>query len=413
MNSASAQRFVALDLHKHYVMVGAVNADQEVVLHPRRVSIAGFPDWAEQHLQPGDQVVIEATTNAWPIYDRVAPLVARTVVAHPPEVKKIVNARVKTDRRAVLDLAGLLAARLIPEVWVPPLEVRELRSPMAHRRRLTRMSTMARNRLQSVVHGHNLTPPPGQLLSQQNRSWWQAQELSSSQRLRVEQDLATLEHLQTQLKAVDGELLGLSNSQPWASPALFLMQVPGFGLITTMTVLAAIGDVRRFPSARQLVGYSGLGASVHASGKKHRQGRITKRGRRELRWALVEAARAAVRSDAYWKAQYQRLARRQHHHQAIVAVARRLLVTAWHLLTKQEAYRLSSADQIAYKLVIWSARLGRAYRQGLTSAQFVRYGLLRLDIGHELTGIVRSGHRHRIADVAEVLALYPELRPPD
>jgi len=67
------------------------------------------------------------------------------------------------------------------------------------------------------------------------------------------------------------------------------MQLPGFSVLLTMIILAAIGDITRFPSPKKLVGYAGLGASVHSSGKTHRIGHITKTSRRELRWALVEA----------------------------------------------------------------------------------------------------------------------------
>lgn len=74
-----------------------------------------------------------------------------------------------------------------------------------------------------------------------------------------------------------------------------LMQLPGIGLYTGMTILAAIGDISRFPSPQQLVGYAGLGARVRASGESYRTGKISKRGRRELRFALIASAWVAVR----------------------------------------------------------------------------------------------------------------------
>ncbi|MBE7557231.1 MAG: hypothetical protein HS126_39855 [Anaerolineales bacterium] len=79
----SQKRFVGLDVHKHYVMVGAVNAYQEMVLPPRKVSLAEFEGWARKHLRPTDEVVLEATTNAWYLHDLLEPLVARVVVCHP------------------------------------------------------------------------------------------------------------------------------------------------------------------------------------------------------------------------------------------------------------------------------------------------------------------------------------------
>ena len=95
-------RYVGLDVHKHYVMVGAVDQTQQTVLPPRRVTLADLESWAEKHLRPTDHVVLEATTNAWYIHDLLEPLVGRVVVAHPPQVKLIAAAMVKTDKKEVV-----------------------------------------------------------------------------------------------------------------------------------------------------------------------------------------------------------------------------------------------------------------------------------------------------------------------
>ena len=142
--SIPSSRFIVIDLHKHYVVIAGVNAQQQVVLPPRHVEIDQLATWFQQHLLPSDAVVLEATTNAWTAYDLVAPMVQRCVVASPLHVRWIAAARVKTDAADVLRLAKLLAANLVPEVWVPPLPVRELRSLMAYRRRVVAMQTMTR-----------------------------------------------------------------------------------------------------------------------------------------------------------------------------------------------------------------------------------------------------------------------------
>ncbi|MBI3361045.1 MAG: IS110 family transposase [Chloroflexi bacterium] len=318
------ERYLALDVHKHYVVVGGVNAQQQVILPPRRLDLGEWAVWMPKHLHPTDAVVLEATTNAWTFYDQVAPLAGRTVVAHPGLVKVIASARVKTDNRDVLHLARLLAANLIPEVWVPPQEVRELRALLAHRRRLIKMRTMTRNRLNSVIHRYNLTPPRGELFLPKHRAWWLNLKLSPTEKLRIRQDLATLDHLEPEIVEVDAELHRLSTVAPWDQHVRYLMQMPGFGIIVVMTVLAAIGDVTRFPSAKKLVGYAGLGASVHASGETYRTGRITKSGRKDLRWTLrvVEAARIAVLYHDYWKQEYAKLEKRLGTNKAIVVIAR-------------------------------------------------------------------------------------------
>jgi hypothetical protein len=119
----SASMFIATSL-----LVGAVDQQQQVVLTPRRFGFESFATWAATHLSASDAVVLEATANAWLLFDQLEPKVASVTVAHPLAVKLISAARVKTDARDTIKLARLLAANLIPSVWVPPLAVRELRA---------------------------------------------------------------------------------------------------------------------------------------------------------------------------------------------------------------------------------------------------------------------------------------------
>jgi len=315
------KRYVAIDSHKHYVMVGGMNAERQWTLRPRKVQMFRFRAWAAQNLKVGDAVVLETTANVWDIYDIVAPLVSKTVVANAYKVRQIAEARVKTDLRIV-------------------------------------------------------------------------------------------EQLETHKAEIDQKLAELSNTAPWADDMVYLMQIPGFGLLTSMILLAAVGDIERFSRPKKLVGYAGLGAGVHSSGQKHQEKSITKQGRKELRWVLVQAAWAAVRSDPYWKAQYQRLTKVKHPNKAIVAIARRLLVAAWHILSKRETYRHFDHESIAYKMMIWSQRMDEKALRGLTRQQFIKYGLLRLGVGQDLTRIVRKGVPRRIAPTGEVLKLRPDLKPP-
>jgi transposase len=408
--SNQPQRYVALDVHKSYVMVAAVNAAQEVVLPPRRIPFSRFEPWINKHLKLTDQVVLEATTNAWYVHDLLEPLVARVVVAHPYRVKLIAAAAVKTDKKDTLALAKLLAANLIPEVWVPPLAVRELRALISHRRRLVSQQTAAKNRLNSVLHRHNIVPPKGKLFSQHNQPWWQDLELPPSEKLRVRQDLATLLHLKPQLAEVETELARLNTIEPWADPMTYLIQLPGIGMLTAMTVLGAIGDISRFPSAKKLVGYAGLGARVHASGQTHRSGGITKEGRRDLRSVLVEAAWSAVRFDPHWQEQFERLAHRIGKQKAIVAIARKLLVVIWHVLTAAETDRRANADKVAGKLMLWAWQVGQQQRPGrLSPGQFIRYHLLKLGLGADLTCIVRGGVKRLIPSLEQLKADRPDL----
>ena len=391
-----ATRFVALDVARSSVMVAAVDARQQVVLKPRRVAVDELERWSREHLTGTDAVVLEATANAWHLHDQLRPLVASVTVCHPLLVKLIAAARVKTDRRDALNLARLLAAGLIPAVWVPPVEVRELRALVSHRQRLVRQRNQARNRLHGVLHRHNLFPPAGTPFAAGQRAWWEGLDVAPSEKLRVRQDLALLDSLEPLIREVDAELARLSTREPWAGQLAFLVQLPGVGLQTAMVVLAAIGDITRFPAASKLVGYAGLGASVSASGQAQRTGGITKQGRRELRAALVEAAWVAVQVHPYWKQVFARLERRIGRSKAIVAVARKLLVVIWHVLSARVADRQADPAKVALKMMTWAWKIGAEQRAGLTPGQFVRRELTRLRLGDSLTVVHRGGRNLRI-----------------
>lgn len=408
--SLPIERYLAVDLHKYYLVMGGVNAHQEMVLPPRRVELRNWPAWAKANLRPSDRLVVEATTNTWAFYDQSVSFVERLLVADAREVAWIAQTRVKTNPLDVMKLARLSAANLIPEVWVPPHEVRELRAFLTHRRQLVKTQTMLKNRLRSVLHQHQLTPPGGDPFLPSQRAWWGGLSLSLTQQLHVRHDLATLDQLAVQVTEVDAELHRLSCSAPWSDDVLYLLQLPGIGLLTAMTILSAIGDVTRFPSAKKLVGYSGLGAGVHDTGQTHRTGHITKEGRSELRSVLVEASWRAVESSDFWQAEFERLCRRMHQNKAIVAIARMLLVVVWHVLTARAADCRADPDKVAFKLMTWSWKLSDEQRGGLTTRQFVRYHLMHLGLGHDLTHVVRGGARRLIAPPEEVLALKPELQ---
>jgi transposase len=405
------RRFVGVDLHKHFVVVAAVDSRQQTTLKPQRVSLDDLPAWAKDHLSLEDTAVLEATGNAWFVYDLLAPLVGRCAVANPLQVKWISAAAVKTDKQDALRLARLLAANLVPEVWVPPHHVRELRAFIAHRRQLVKQQTRLKNQLHGILHRHHILPPPGDPFAVHNRDWWRDLQLSPTERLRLHQTLASLIHVQQQLADLKAELHRLSIDAPWKDQVPFLVQLPGFGLLTAMTVLAAIGDISRFPTAKHLVGYAGLGVGIHDSGQTHRGKGITKRGRRELRRVLIEAAWVAVQKSPYWKAQFRRLTRHKPAQVAVVAIARRLLVAVWHILSERAADQHAEPHMVAFKLMLWSWKLTPQQRGGMTSRQFVRYHLMHLRLGDDLTRVRRGGKDYLIAPPREVLALSQQLQP--
>ena len=176
------KRYVAFDIHKEYALVGGQNAQQEWVMAPRRIGMEKLREWASANLRQGDAVVLETTTNVWDVYDIVVALVSYVVVAHAGGVRQIAEARVKTDKKDIERLIRLLIADIVPEVWVPPVEVRELRGMISYRNRLVKTSTMIRNRLQSLIHRHNLILPKGKL---RDKAWWEAQKVSALEKIQI------------------------------------------------------------------------------------------------------------------------------------------------------------------------------------------------------------------------------------
>jgi transposase len=412
--SASPCRYVALDIHKYYSVVAGVDREGAEILPACRVEHLDLENWLVKHLQPTDRVVIESTTNAWHVYDLLEPLVGEVLVANPIKVGQIASARVKTDKKDTFILARLLAANLVPTVWVPPKHVRELRQLISHRRRMAGMHTQVVNRMHSVAHRHHLNHPKGKSFQPKNTLWQRDESLSRLEKMQLEVDMETREHLEKQIERMTRELGRMSHEEPWASDMLYLMQVPGCGVVTGMTILAAIGDISRFETPKALASYSGLVPGLEQSGVKLRGKGITKEGRKELRWVLVEVAWRAVKADPHWKKYFEELKRRMHPNQAIVAIARHLLTMVWFVLTHHAPYSHYSPERIAYKYLTWSWALDEEQRQGMTRPQFARYYLMRLGIGNELKRVaLNPKFPYRLASVEEVLAIKPELRPPE
>jgi Transposase len=217
-NTRGYERYFAIDTHREYHLVGGQNEDQEWVVNPRRVSIEKFPEWAQKNFRAGDIVVLETTTNVWDTYDIVAPLAGRVLVANAAAVGEIAGARVKTDTKDIERLLKLLFGGIVPEVWVPPMHVRELRAFISYRNRLVKMATMIRNRLQSLLHKHSLVLPEEGIL---NQAWWDAQaSISALEKMQIRQELGLLDEIKKLQSAVNEELEKQSTGELWGKQAL-------------------------------------------------------------------------------------------------------------------------------------------------------------------------------------------------
>ncbi len=391
LEKLSPKRFVGLDLHKYYLVAMAVDKDLNKVYGPRRVALTDLEQWMFKTLTSEDAVVLEMTTNTWQVYDELLPYVQSVTVVHPPHVALIVRAQVMTDKIAAFQLARLHAKGLLTGIWIPPQDGRDLRTLVAQRQKMINLKTQAKNRLQSVLHRYHILPPEGKLFDAGMRLWWQNLPVGKLELVRVQSDLDTLAFALQQIATLENCMATWAAGQEQVA---CLFQLTGVGLVTAVTVLAAIGDISRFPDANHLVGYSGLGARVHNSGLTSRTGSITKAGRRELRAMLVEAANIAVLHDPRWKAELARLAPHIGRNKAIVAIARKMLVVIWHILSEHAVDRRLDPERLARKYYEFAYTVGKLNWCGYSSAAaFIRSKLDQAGVGHDMTSFTYSRKR--------------------
>jgi len=324
--------YVGIDVHRKRSQVAVIDRDGEVLANrnvPNGVEpvlgvIGGLP--------PGTPAAFEAAFGWGWLVELLEGYGFDPHLVHPLQCKAIASARLKNDKVDAAILAQLLRADLLPEAWIAPPAVRQLRALLRHRIQLVRLRTLLRNRIHAVLadHGHDR---PGGCWSGPGRAWLACLELPAASREVVEDDLAVIDALQPVIDRLDGEVRQRARADPRVK---VLTQLPGVGPFTALVILAETGDISRFASARQLASWAGLTPTVRGSDRTVRHGHISKQGSTWLRWVLCEAAQTAKRHPDF-AASYQAIARRRGKKIATTAIARRLLARAWHLLTGAQA----------------------------------------------------------------------------
>jgi transposase len=355
-------RFIGLDVHLDFCEIAII--EQGRVRSAGRVpsTPAGLEILANS-LAPDDHVALEATGNALAIARLLEPHVARVVVAARKELRAISEAKVKTDRHDARTLARLLAAGLLNGCWLPDEKTRSLRRRLARRAQLVRQRTRSKNEAHAVLM-RNLKgrPPMTDLFGKSGRVWLGQLELPRDERQTVDGCLRQIDFLDDEIAMLETEIarhaLGSGEIQR-------LITVPGVSLMTAATFIAAVGEIDRFHSPRKLVGYLGLDPKVRQSGSEPaRHGRISKQGAAQARQMLTEAALVAVSTAGPMRAFYQRVRARRGSQIAIVAVARKLAVLFWHMLTRQEDYAFARPSLTHHKLRELELRAGAQRHPG-------------------------------------------------
>ena len=320
--------YVGLDVHKR-TCYGTVTDDEGHIVKSGRFSndsegISEFMEGLEEA-----QIAMEAGYCWQPIYDRLVDAGHDVRLAHPQKVKAITEAKVKTDKVDSETLAHLLRAGLLPESYVPPRDIRELRDLVRRRAFLVGMRTKLKNRIHAELakRSIDLGSP---LFTRGGRELLGNLGLES-----VDQLLPVMEALDAQISQVSGSLRKMSGED---SRAQLLTTIPGVGYYVAMLLVSEIGDVNRFPNAEKLCSYAGLVPSVRRSGDATRHGGITKEGSRWMRWALIQAVHVHVRYDTDLSRFYRRLTRRKTRQEAVVATARKMLKVVYWMLRSGEPY---------------------------------------------------------------------------
>jgi transposase len=231
-------------------------------------------------------------------------------------------------------VAQMLRADMLAESYVPPDEIRTLRDLVRTRKSLVEARTAEKNRVRAVLTRTDNTYN-SELFGPTGREFLTELSLSDADRTILEAHLSVIDTYDEQIERLEEKIERKVLESPAAQR---LLTIPGVGQYTAAVIVAEIGEVDRFDEDKQLVSYAGLDPVVHQSGDKEVRGSISKEGSAPLRWALVQCASIAVRCDEYFGNFYTRLKKRKNHQIAIVATARKMLVSIFYMLTRKEPY---------------------------------------------------------------------------
>ena len=274
------------------------------------------------------------------LWEMLEPIVEELVLADATQARALAGRRLKTDREDALNIAQLLSAGRLPTSYAPPIEVQILRDLTRHRNGFSRQHARILHRVKSIMNANN-RPGPARMRSDGLIRYLKAQGPKLPAR-HVEMlwqcvdGLALTERQMAQAERVIGELVRRDSFHEVYG---ILTSFPGVAQLTAATVIAEVGDFKRFTDRKSIGRYAGLNPRVYASGGKQRIGHIAKTGSADLRWILQQAAWTAIRYDQHVRGVFLRIAKRSGRKAAAVAIARKLLTWMWVAVNKGEPYR--------------------------------------------------------------------------
>ncbi len=344
---------IGMDVHVRNSYLYATDASGRVLrrgrCHNTMMDFAGFlapVERAARDRQEPVRAVLECTTNARGIqrmltqYGHEAGIDLTAEVLNARKIRIIAESVCKCDRLDAQVLNELAGSNLkLPVCYLPDEEEFALREHLRARSDLVHMRTMLKNRVHAVLHRRGILTPTAGLFTVTGRRFLAQLELDEAGRTILDRYLDAMERLHRAVDESTASLKELMRLPRWAKPAALLQTMPGIGLITALTILAELGNLKRFRSRAAVANYAGLVPVVRNSNQKHYSGGISHRGSKHLRAVLTEAAwMAAPRVPAYGQL-FGRVAQKKNKPTAIVAVARRMLEDAFTMLKRNQAFR--------------------------------------------------------------------------
>jgi transposase len=255
-------------------------------------------------------------------------------LAHPGYVNRMKRSPDKTDLSDAQLLADLVRVNYLPQVWLAPQAIRELRRLVRHRANLVRQRKDTKLRLQGLLRENRLKCPDANAWTKRWRQWLEEEaELSDSDRWLLQQHLNQLVYLASQIAAAEARLQAAVADDPVVTK---LLDLPGVGLITAATLRAEVGRFDRFDTGKQLARFCGVTPRNASSGARQADAGLIKAGNPELRQVLIELAHRLIRSrDAKWgKLAYGMLQRGKPKNVVVAAVANRWVRWLYHELKR-------------------------------------------------------------------------------
>lgn len=291
---------------------------------------AGVRRFCERFRGQELEVALEATTGWRFVADELRRIGAVVHLAEPAETaaRRGNKKRAKSDRADARHIRELLMIGRLPESWIAPDHILDLRARIRLRHTLSHQRGEWQQRIQAVLYHHGC-PQRSNLMTSEGRVWLAAQPLPAAAREQITIALSVIDALERQLAPMDKELRAFARRQPGCRA---LMAQFGVGELIAVTILAELGDACRFSSSRDVVRFAGLDITVHQSDQRRAPGHLSRQGPPALRWALFEATMCAARSCSPDYEYYRQAAERLGSNRARLSVARKILKRSYHLL---------------------------------------------------------------------------------